>query len=690
MDFGKQNFRRVPAAILEQWLLTASQTAHQVIRFARACCAAGFLSCLPVMPAAQAAAQQDDLIDMSLEALMNIEVTSVSKRAQKKSEAAAAIFVITNEDLRRWGVSNIPDALRRVPGLQVARIDANKWAITARGFNSRFANKLLVLIDGRSVYTPLFAGVYWEANDVMLEDVERIEVIRGPGGTLWGANAVNGVINIITRSSSDTQGTLLAGGAGNEEKGLVNLRHGGSTPDGRNYRVYGKFHAVDTGEPIEFGFPTAAHDDSEFGQGGFRTDWDRGNSDSFTLQGDAYNGHADQQLLLATSATPVIDNANYEGNNLLYRWLHRSSERSSLAVQAYYDYAGLDSAVLFEDRRTLDLDFQHHYTTSGTHDLVWGLNYRNISDDSESRSSFSLVPAKRTVNLYTAFIQDEISLLDDRAQLTLGSKFEQNDFSGFEAQPNVRLTWLSESGAMLWGAVSRAVRTPARGEHDVTLAVIPPSPAPPPLTIYGNDQFDAEDLVAHELGYRFTPVDRISFDLAVFYNRYKHLRTVEITSMPPAFEATFDNNMEGNTKGLEIDTHWQTSQWLSVNANYTWMEIDLDLINNSGDTLSQGAEDASPTHQANLWLAADLGHDIDLDAGLRYVDSIHTPGMTTGIPSYLAFDARIGWQPRPDLELSLIGQNLSDDSHPEFNPDFIFSLPTEVERSIYGKVTLKF
>lgn len=696
MNFSKQNSWPEPAGILQSWPVMASQTARQLMHSARVCCCtAGFLSCLLTLPAAQAAststAQQEDLIDMSLEALMDIEVTSVSKRAQKKSEAAAAIFVITNEDLRRWGVTNIPDALRRVPGLQVARIDANKWAITARGFNSRFANKLLVLIDGRSVYTPLFAGVYWEANDVMLEDVERIEVIRGPGGTLWGANAVNGVINIITRPSGNTQGTLLAGGAGNEENGFVNLRHGGATPGGRNYRVYGKFHAVDTGEPIEFGFPTAAHDDSEFGQGGFRTDWDSGNSDSFSLQGDAYNGHADQQLLLATSATPVIDNADYEGNNLLYRWLHRNSERSSFTLQAYYDYAGLDSAVLFEDRRTLDLDFQHHYTTSGAHELVWGLNYRHINDDTESRPTFSLVPAKRTVNLYTAFIQDEISLLDDRAQLTLGSKFEQNDFSGFEAQPNIRLAWLTESGATLWGAVSRAVRTPARGEHDVSLTVLPPQTGLPPLTILGNDQFDSEDLVAYELGYRFKPTERLSVDLTAFHNRYQNLRTVEITSMPPgAFQATFGNHMKGNTQGLEVDAHWQANQWLSVNANYTRLEIDLDLINNSGDTLSQSAEDASPTHQANLWLAADLDHDINLDAGLRYVDHIHTPGMPTGTPSYLAFDARIGWRPRPDLELSLIGQNLFDDSHPEFNPDFIFSLPTEVERSIYGKVTLKF
>ncbi|MGB5541084.1 MAG: TonB-dependent receptor [Gammaproteobacteria bacterium] len=656
--------------------------------------------CLFVSTGARAShntALPEDLTDMSLEALMNIEITSVRKRPQKKSEAAAAVFVIKQADLHRWGVTNIPDALRRVPGLQVARIDANKWAITARGFNSRFANKLLVLIDGRSVYTPLFTGVYWDANEVMLEDVERIEVIRGPGGSLWGANAVNGVINIITRSAADTQGTLVAAGAGNEEDGFVSLRHGATTADGRNYRVYGKFHTVDTGAPIDIGLPqTAAHDDSEFAQTGFRMDWVNANGDSQTLQGDVYDGHSDQQLLIATAPAALTDNATYNGGNLLYRWSQTRNPNSDYSLQAYYDYVHLDSATLYENRHTLDIDFQHHFLAREHHELMWGLNYRFIHDNAETTRIFSLSPSRRDSSLLSAFVQDEIRLFQDRGRLTLGSKFEHNDFSGFEIQPNARFSWLTDAGHTLWGAVSRAVRTPARGEHDVSLTVLPPPNPPglPPLTVLGSEAFDSENLIAWELGYRFPFADRVSVDLAAFYNRYDRLRTVDIISMPPsAFEAVFGNDLEGNTQGIEIDVHWQVRPGLDLHANYTRLEVDLDLINGSMDTQSLGAEDASPTHQANLWLAADLGHNLQVDAGLRYVGKLDLDLSAAGLPAigqYLALDARIGWSPRPGMELSLAGQNLLDSRHPEFNPDFIFSVPTEVERSIYGKVTWNF
>lgn len=291
----------------------------------------GGTACLHAAPRVPA-----ELMEMSLEALMDIQITSAAKRPQKKSEAAAAIFVITSDDLRRWGVMNIPDALRRVPGLQVARIDAGKWAITARGFNGRFANKLLVLIDGRSVYTPLFAGVYWEANEVMLEDVERIEVIRGPGGTLWGANAVNGVINIITKSARDTHGTLISTGAGNEERGFASLRYGNTTADDMNFRVYGKYRSVDSGAPIDSGVsPISAHDDGESIQTGFRMDWAGGDDNSYTLQGDYSGARAGQQLLLANSPTPVTEDADYRGSNLLYSWTHRDSPYSNYTLQAY-------------------------------------------------------------------------------------------------------------------------------------------------------------------------------------------------------------------------------------------------------------------------------------------------------------------------------------------------------------------
>jgi len=654
---------------------------------ARLVCLLIYLGTGPGVRAGPAAALPDDLTDMSLEALMDIEITSVQKRPQKKSEAAAAVFVIKQDDLRRWGVTSIPEALRRVPGLQVARIDANKWAITARGFNGRFANKLLVLIDGRSIYTPLFAGVYWEANEVMLEDVERIEVIRGPGGTLWGANAVNGVINIITRSAADSQGTLVVAGAGNEERGFTSVRHGAATRGGGHYRVYGKFRALDTGGPIDVGLPqTGAHDDSEFAQGGFRMDWNRDEDNSYTLQGDYYDGHADQQLLLPGSPTPQTDNAAYQGANLLYRWSRAYDRQSDMALQAYYDYVHLDSAALYENRHTLDIDFQQHLRAHERHDLIWGLNYRYISDNTDATQVLSLIPSQRDVSLLTAFVQDEIRLCDDHARLTVGSKFEHNDFTGFEAQPNIRLSWLTDSGHTLWGAVSRAVRTPARGEDDVNLMVSPPS-----TTILGNPAFDSETLVAYELGYRFPLADRVSIDLAAFINRYSSLRTIDSTGAPSILQ--FGNNMDGNTRGIEVDMHWNVRPGLALHANYTHLQLDLELVNGSMDVQSLGAEDASPSNQANVWLAADLDHGVELDAAVRYVGKLDLDLSAAGLPStdaYIALDARLGWSPRPGLEFALIGQNLLDSNHPEFNPDFIISLPTEVERSILGKVTWKF
>jgi iron complex outermembrane receptor protein len=420
-------------------------------------------------------------------------------------------------------------------------------------------------------------------------------------------------------------------------------------------------------------------------------DWGRHTADSFTVQGDAYQVNAGQELLIASASPyPLVEDARYTGHNLLYRWSHRNGTDSDYTLQAWYDHVGLDSAVLSEDRDTLDLDFQQHLGATGSHDLVWGLNFRTIHDHTGSTPTFALVPASRTVNLYTGFVQDEIALYDERARLTLGSKFEHNDFTGLEVQPNVRLAWLTRSGATVWGAISRAVRTPARGEQDVALAVIPPAPAPPPMMIYGNDHFRSETLVAYELGYRFAVAEQVSTDIAAFYNDYHRLRTVDVYTATPPYAATFNNNLTGHTSGIEIDSHWQATDRLAVNADFTQLKIDLDLVNGSNDTLSPSAENSSPAHTANLWIEASPGRHVELDAGVRYVSSIRTPGSATDIPAYTAFDVRIGWKPRPGLEFSLTGQNLLDNAHPEFNPDFIYSLPTEVQRSVYGKVTLKF
>ena len=641
----------------------------------------------------QEAAVPEDLMDMSLEALMNIEVTSVSKKPQKRSEAAAAVYVITNEDLRRWGVTSIPEALRRVPGISVARIDASKWAITARGFNSRFANKLLVLIDGRSVYTPLFAGVYWETQDVVLEDVDRIEVIRGPGGTLWGANAVNGVINIITRSSADTPGKMVSVTAGNEVRGIGSARHGGKLKNGGDYRIYAKYSSHDSGHN-----PAGAHDDWRTGQIGFRSDWAGKDSDSITLQGDLYEGKTGQLVNVPTgpagppptTIVPIVDDSDLKGGNLLFRWSRQLEDDSDLALQVYYDHVGRDGAVLFEDRDILDIEFQHRFPWRNTHDVVWGFDYRFTRDDTESNPTFALDPSSRSVSLYSTFIQDEISLTED-LRLTLGSKFEHNDFSGFEYQPNVRLAWSLDESRTLWGSVSRAVRTPARGEHDVLLRLAPPPAADPgvPVLAAGSSSYDSEDLLAWEIGYRFNFRNRWSIDIAAFYNDYDNLRTLDPVSAPPAdVLLPFDNNMEGETHGLEFAAQWQVRPGWRLNLNYTFLDTRLHLQNGSTDAAAKGMEDASPDNKATVWSALDIGKDLQLDTTLRYEGDIKLNGAR--IDSYVEFDMRLGWRVAPELELSLIGQNLLDSRHPEFRPDFINTQPTEVERSIYGKLVWHF
>jgi iron complex outermembrane receptor protein len=630
----------------------------------------------------------DDLTSMSLEALMNLEVTSVSKKPERQTEAAAAIFVITNNDLRRWGVTNIPEALRRVPGISVARIDANKWAITSRGFNSRFANKLLVLIDGRSVYTPLFAGVYWETQEVMLEDVDRIEVIRGPGGSLWGANAVNGVINIITRSAAETRGELVAVTVGNEIPGIGSVRHGGKLHNGGDYRIYAQYESYAEGYNA-----AGAHDDWRSGQIGFRADWSDGPDDLMTLQGDLYRGKAGQLVSIPTGngptvGIPVVDDTDSNSGNLQFRWARALDVDSDLALQVYYDHVGRDGAVLFEDRDTLDVDFQHRFRWRAVHDLMWGLGYRFIHDNTDNNATFSLEPSSRDVNLYSAFLQDEISLTDD-LRLTLGSKFEHNDFSGYEIQPSTRIAWSPGEAHTIWGAVSRAARTPARGEQDVLLRIQPEPDPGVPVYVIGDNQYDSEDVLAWEAGYRFNYRNRWSLDIAAFYNDYDKLRTLDpVTAPPENVLLALDNNMSGETWGMELASQWQVRPGWRLNASYTWLDMTLHLENGSMDYVSRSAEDASPTSSAALWSSLDIGSRLQFDAALLYVGAIETSGIE--IDSYVELDMRLGWEARPGLEFSLIGQNLLDNRHQEFLPDFISTQPTEVQRSIYGRVTWRF
>jgi iron complex outermembrane receptor protein len=514
-----------------------------------------------------------ELKQLSLEELMGVEVTSVSKKEEKLFDAAAAIYVITQEDIRRSGATSIPEALRNVPGLEVVRLNANTWQISARGFVTT-ANKILVLIDGRSVYTPLFAGVFWDVQDTLLEDLDRIEVIRGPGGTLWGANAVNGVINIITKSAKETHGWLLTGGGGTEERAFGGARYGGKLGENARYRFYAKYFNRD-----DMVFPDGrdAADQWQMGQGGFRVDWDASEKNLLTLQGDLYVGEVGGQVV-ASPTPPFLSmtDASVGGGNLLGRWTHHVSDISNVQLQVYYDRTERRIPGFFsEDRDTFDVDVQHRFPWGRRHDIIWGIGYRYTQDKVDSSFSVSVDPAQRATDLLSLFMQDDITLLPNRLRLTLGSKFEHNDFSGFEIQPNVRLAWTPSARQTVWAAVSRAVRTPTRLELDIHLSAVQiPSMPPIVLRVFGNPDFVSEELLAYELGYRVQPYPRLSLDIAAFYNVYDNLLSLEGPGppqlSPPVVVIPFTqaNKLQGETHGVEVLANYHLADWWRWQVGY--------------------------------------------------------------------------------------------------------------------------
>lgn len=662
----------------------------------------------PSLGWANSSSQESKLLELNLEELMNIEVTLLTKKKQKLSESAAAVYVIMQEDIRRSGVTSIPEALRLAPGLQVARIDSNKWAISSRGFNDRFANKLLVLIDGRSVYTPLFSGVYWDVQDVLLEDVERIEVIRGPGGTLWGANAVNGIINIITKSAKDTQGGLVSTGGGSEEQGFSGFRYGGKMGEAFYSRLYGKYFNRDTF--------FHGHDDWRMGRLGFRTDWELDGSNTLTFQGDYYDGENGERLgvpiLISPFSTIFNDDPLVSGGNFLFRWKHEFYEDSDLVLQLYYDKTQREVASFEEVRDTFDLDFQHRFNLSERQGLVWGLGYRITTDDIHDLqlilpprrgfvfSPVSFIPDTRDDHLFSAFLQDEINLVKDKLSLTLGSKFEHNDYTGFEYQPRGSLTWTPASRHTLWAAVSRAVRTPTRAEEDAQIVVeaFPPGTTallPGLVTLISNRDFDSEELLAYELGYRLQVLDTLILDLATFYNVYDHLRTFELgtSAFKPlllphrVIPFSADNKMDGETYGVELTTRWQALNWWRLEGSYTFLQIQMHPDGDSNDSFSLlNIERTNPHNQFSIRSLMDLPRNLEFDWGVRFVDNL--PGH--GVESYLAIDLRLGWKPNKNLEMSLVGQNLLDSHHLEWVDWFYQPRGIEVEPGVYAKITWRF
>jgi len=650
-------------------------------------------------------AQRSDVPDvtaMSMEDLMNMQVTSVSKRSQKVGDAAAAVFVITQDDIRRSGATCIPEALRMVPGLQVARIDENKWAIASRGFNGRFDNKLLVLIDGRSVYTPLFSGVYWNVQDVMLEDVDRIEVIRGPGATLWGANAVDGVINIITKPANATQSALVTAEGGTEERGATSVRYGGKLNQDTSYRAYGKY--FNFGPSTYPGTDITANDNWDALRGGFRMDWTPSGPNSLTLQGDIHRSKFGETLTVPSLTAPYSstfpNHGSFSGGNILGRW-NRSFRSSSMSLQMYYDRTNITDDSLFADRQNIfDIDFQQSFHPGTRQEFVWGLGYRAIADSNDSSFSVAIQPNHLTLNQFSAFAQDEVSLVDRRLRLTLGTKLEHNGFTGFEVEPNARLLWTLTKNQSAWAAVSRAVRTPAITEEGLRLvsAVVPPGVAPNPtplpaeVAVLGSHDFKSEDLLAYEVGYRTQLTSTLSADVATFYNQYTHLRTAEpgqpfIEGNPIPSDIVIPlvaaNKMGGGTYGGEVFTDWKVAPRWRLLSSYSYLQMRLHKNADSLDPTADDPAGSSPRNQFYVRSSLDLTKHFEHDFTVRYVGKL--PGLN--IPSYSSLDTHFSWKMSSGVVLSIGSQNLLNKRHLEFLPDFINTSPTEVKRTVYGQIT---
>jgi iron complex outermembrane receptor protein len=579
-----------------------------------------------------------DLADLSLEELSQIEVTSVSKRAERLADAPASIFVITGEDIRRAGVTTLAEALRLAPNLQVARLNATKYAISARGFNNAIGNKLLVLIDGRTVYTPLFSGVFWDQQDVMLEDVERIEVISGPGATLWGANAVNGVINVITRSAGDTQGALVSLGGGNREQGGA-FRYGGKLGADGHFRIYGKtFDLQNTKRANGSSVP----DGRENGQVGFRADWRNANG-GFTLQGDTYSGKSEQLIAPGVVVPPIT----VSGTNLLARWTRQLSDGSDIRLQAYLDHTDRDDPLFFRPRADIfDIDFQHGIPL-GAHRVLWGGGYRHARDDVGAGIAFSrFIPENSRLDWINLFVQDEIRL-SEKLEFSAGIKLERNDYTGWEYLPSLRLAWKPVDHQLVWGAVSRAVRAPSRFDRDV---FFPPAG---PFLIRGGPNFVSEVANVFEIGHRAQPSGVLTYSITAFRHDWHRLRS----ATSPPFPIFFVNENEGFVNGVEAWATFQPTRGWRLSGGFTTLHEKVTFKPGNDATLAN-----DPDHQWMVRSSFDLTDRHELDIMVRRVGSL----PLQAVPAYTAVDARWGWKPGRDTEVSLTLQNLFDRAHPEF------------------------
>ena len=634
----------------------------------------------------------------------NPQIFSLSKKKENAFDAASATYVLSSEDIRRSGATSIPEALRLVPGVQVARMSGNSWAISIRGFDRQFSNKLLVMIDGRTVYTQLFSGVSWDIHDYVMEDIDRIEVIRGPGGTIWGSNAVNGIINIITKSAVRTQGTYVSQIVGNQDKSITEARYGGALNNNKDdYRLYVK-KAVRDGLD-NYNTKGSNHDGNSQDRAGFRYDISSIKDSSISIHGDIFSGTASNYF--TTLNNPNKNDKDSRGANVVVNWDKKLSKQSSFILNSYFDYDQFSTPVLQRSAKTFDVDFQHFYNSSKDNQFIWGLGYRQIADDIEESTMLNGVvpinysPDRRNDQWFTSFIQEKFGLIPDKLYLTIGSKFEKNDFTGFEYQPNARLAYYPSRKQTVWASVSRAIRTPTRGESDINL-----KNANSDTTLnQGSPTYGIEQLIAYEVGYRIKPTNKTLIDATAFYNQYSKLRTLEAVGaiQPQAGGARIpivSNLGHGESQGFEISGKWQVNNDWRMEASYDYLNIDLHISDNSTDRTSiigaadglQVAEGMSPKNQVKLRSFYNISPKIEFDNILYYVDNLPTAGTTfrtTGIPSYFRFDTRLGYLPSRNLDLSVGIQNLLDQGHREFKAA-LYNNQTEIGRTFYVKAVWQY
>jgi iron complex outermembrane recepter protein len=634
--------------------------------------------------------------DLSIEELMNESITSVSKKEQRIGEAAAAIYVLTGEEILRAGHTSIPEALRMVPGLSVARLGSHTWVITARGFAGQYSGKLLVLIDGRSVYDPFFSGVSWDLQDVPLEDLDRIEVIRGPGATLWGSNAVNGVINIITKKASDTQGGLVVGGGGPQEHAST-IRYGGNTGNAQ-YRTYFKYNENDA-----FVFPdgTSAQDQWHMWRAGFRTDWQPTEANGFTLQGDVYDGR-EGNLNTLPSLTPPYGSTfpsadRVSGGNVLGRWTHTSGEHSNWSLQFDATRTQAPNPIFGIDRSTFNLEFQQQLDLGSRQTVVYGAGYRFMKATYDNSFLVNDLSTSDADAIYNVFLQDEIALVKHRLALSLGAKVEHSEFSGYALQPSARLLWTPDHANSVWASVSRAERSPNPQETETRINSVvlagqgSPAMLPILVSILPNPELSSETVVAYQMGYRLQPHKNVYLDITAFDNVYDGIifnqadgMSLETSPQPAhlTLATRYTNDSQRKTHGIEIAPTWQVTEWWKLAGGYTWLQMNL-----STDLTRQQSEPQagdSPRHQWNLRSSMQWPRAMTFDTAIYYVDALPVEGT----PSYLRLDARLGWRMTDGLSMSLTGTNLLQERHAEFLG--YAPAPEEIRRTLYAKLTWRF